>query len=55
MFSGARGKSPQRITRAPVPILPNFPPGNKNLKVRHAIRKIKTRFSYPDEVLCEKN
>jgi hypothetical protein len=42
MFSGARGKSPQRITRVPMPDLPNFLSGNKNLKVWGTIRKIKT-------------
>jgi hypothetical protein len=54
MFSGARGKSPQRITRAPVPVLPNFPSGNKNLKVGRAIRKFKTRIPCQDEAWGEK-
>jgi hypothetical protein len=32
MFSGAQGKCPHRINCAPMPILPNFLSGNKNLK-----------------------
>jgi hypothetical protein len=55
MFSGARGKSPQRITRASVPVLPIFATGNKKLKVGRAIRQIKTRFVHPEEASHEKN
>ncbi|MEQ1520584.1 MAG: hypothetical protein ABL936_04865 [Aestuariivirga sp.] len=41
MFSGARVKSPQRITRVAVPVLPNFLSGNKNLQFRARIAKSK--------------